>query len=66
MIDTPEENTIDPRKARKALDESRASKAATAAIIDEARRTFDQVRQHRVDNHYRDKFRAIIRGGIAS
>jgi hypothetical protein len=56
---TPHEET---RDARRALAETRASTAATAAIIEEARVTFGSVRAHRQANHYADKFRAIIRG----
>lgn len=56
---TPHEET---REARRALAETRASTAETAAIIENARAVFGDVRAHRQANHYADKFRAIIRG----
>lgn len=56
----------DPRigrsEARMALDESRASRANAASLIAEARDALNIVKAHTDDNHYVEKFRAILRG----
>lgn len=62
MIRPDETPVAASRDAREALAETRASSAVTAAIIEEARVAFGSVREHRVANHYAEKFRAIIRG----
>ena len=62
-MNTPDRQPHDEtRRARRALAETRASTAETAAIIAQAQVAFGAVREHRERNHYVDKFRAIIRG----
>lgn len=58
----PEENTIDTYGARQALDAARASSRRADTLIAETREQLDRVRQTREENHFADKFRAIIRG----
>lgn len=60
----PDENTSGLRDARKALAESRRSNKRADTLIAETREQLDKVRQSREDNHFADKFRAIIKGTI--
>lgn len=62
MSPTPEENTLDPRQAKRALEESEANSHRTRAVVAEAKNVFSIVRQHRERNHYRDSMAAIMRG----
>jgi len=61
-MSNPEENTIDPRAARRALAESRRSSRRADTLIAESREAIAAVRLARQDNHFADKFRAIIKG----
>lgn len=58
----PDENTSGVAEARKALAESRRSSVRADTLIADTRRALDRVRATREDNHFADKFRAIIRG----
>lgn len=59
---TPEENTLDPATAKRALEESKASAHRTNAVVDDAQRVFGFVIAHRRKNHYVDSMSAIMRG----
>jgi len=53
----------DPKKeAREALTETRESAVVTSKVADEASRVFEQIRHHRLENHYTDKLLSIMRG----
>lgn len=62
----PDENTLDPitakRQAKAALEQSEANTTRTLGVVEEAKRTFRIVRDHRERNHYRDSMAAIMRG----
>lgn len=62
---TPTEQTSGKREAQQALAESRRAEHRTDSIIDEARAALATVKADRLQNHYADKFRIIIRGNRA-
>jgi hypothetical protein len=57
------ENTSGKLEARRALVESRQASRRADNLIDETRLALEAVRASRLENHFADKFRAIIQGG---
>lgn len=62
MSETPDETTSGIDEARKALAESRRSSRRADTLIADTRAALESVRASRENNHFADKFRAIIRG----
>lgn len=56
------EEPINLERARQALQESRERSATADIVVEAARREVARTRKHGAENHYRDKFRAILKG----
>ena len=58
----PNENTIDPAEARRALQESQARNRRTNSVVEAASRAIGAIIDHGQRNHYTDKATAIFQG----
>lgn len=62
-LPVPAQSTVGGQDdAKRALAESQAANTASNAIIEESAKWLGIVAKFRDDNHYTEKFRAIIRG----
>lgn len=61
-LPAPDDATGTPETGRRALEESQRATARSNAIIEGAAATLNAVRELHEENHYAEKFRAIIRG----
>lgn len=64
MTATPNENTVDPAEARRALEESQRNHRRTEGVVNDARKAFSLVVAHGQRNHYTEKANSLFRRGI--
>lgn len=64
-MSTPDENTLSPTDARRALSESRRSRRTTDSVVERAAATFDRAKYLGERNGFTEGIQALLRGNAA-